>query len=290
MHGVGTATSAITFVNALPTGIGAAAGVDLKVRVEVTIDRDASGGRSITIRPGSSDTPVVRTTLRESLEQAGLAERRGVEVSIDSEIPPAAGLKSSSAVASAVARAVDDAVGLSPAPEEVARRTAGASRRAGVSATGAFDDALAGLTGGVVVTDNSSDRILRIHPLPPHLGVVLWIPPGRHPPSPGEAARFRAPDPRAQRAVDSALGGQLWEAMRANTELVESLMGYDYAELRDRLSLHGALAAGTSGLGPALAVIGPSEQLSRLAQELPASSGERRITSFTSHPSAKEGT
>jgi len=219
--------------------------------------------------------------LAAALERTGLSSSPAVTLSIVSEIPSGAGLKSSSAVGSAIVRAVDAAAGRSSSAEETARVSAEVSRRVGASATGAYDDALAGLSSGAVVTDNRGDRLLRTYPIPRGLGVALWIPPGAHPPSPELLARFRTNPMLAQEAVDAALEGRLWEAMDANSRLVEAAMGYPYGELRERLRQCGATASGASGLGPAFAVIGPVERLPALLEALPAGPGIRRTASFT---------
>jgi shikimate kinase len=68
--------------------------------------------------------------------------------------------------------------------------------------------------------------------------------------------------------------------MRRNTELVESVVGYPYAELRDRLRRAGALASGVSGMGPALASIAEASDAIRVLEAMPADAGERRIVAF----------
>ena len=80
-----------------------------------------------------------------------------MEIEIVSDIPVAMGLKSSSAVSSAGLLAVARASGATRPPLEIAKLSAQVSRETGVSATGAFDDALAGLASGVVVTNNYTD-------------------------------------------------------------------------------------------------------------------------------------
>lgn len=281
MHGVGEATAAVTFVNAIPTGIGAAAGVDLRTRAEIRWEPEGAGSPlTLSVVPRSSDTPLVRSAVQAAFERAGIPGAGTVGLALTSAIPHGAGLKSSSAVASAIARAIDAAVGGGWSAEAIAQVSAMASRRAGVSATGAFDDALAGLVPGVVVTDNRADRLLTRHPVPAELEVALWIPGGSHPPSPEIASRFRSDDPEAVRAADAALHGRLWEAMDANSRLVDAVMGYDHRLLRERLLRAGAVACGTSGLGPAFAAIGPRGRMEELVETLPSSGGERLRIAF----------
>ncbi|HTW55500.1 MAG TPA: shikimate kinase [Thermoplasmata archaeon] len=286
MRGLSRSHAAITIVNALPTGVGAAVGIDLTVTARATV---APAERAaLAVDPPDSATPVVREAVREALGLEARSPARTIHLAIASEIPPAVGLKSSSAVASAVVGAVAAAIGERPGPEAVARLAAAASRRAGVSATGAFDDALAGVSAGVVVTDNARDALLRRWPVGPGLGVVLWVPDGRHPPAPELHERFRRYAADARRAADAATAGRCWEAMRLNTELVDAVMGYDRRELARRLRAHGAVATGTSGLGPALAAVGPRERLSELAAELRGAPGTVREVAFAA-PAATEG-
>jgi shikimate kinase len=80
----------------------------------------------------------------------------GGHVRTESEVPMAAGLKSSSAAANATVLAALDALGVADevSREEACRLGVRAAREAGVTVTGAFDDASASMLGGVTVTDN----------------------------------------------------------------------------------------------------------------------------------------
>ncbi len=290
MRGVGEATAAITVVNALSTGIGCAIGIELAARASAVISRQAHGGFEPEIRPVESQTRLVRATLSAAIGRFLPSCDVRVEIEIVSDIPVAMGLKSSSAVSSAVLLAVARASGTTRPPLEIAKLSAQVSRETGVSATGAFDDALAGLASGVVVTNNYTDELLRSGPVEPGLGVALWMPPGAHPPSPGVRARFPADDPLAAQAAEAALRGEWWSAMELNSELVERAMGYPYATLRETMRRAGATASGTTGLGPAFAVVAPQERLEAILSALPQTSGARRALRFTSAPVPGGGT
>ena len=287
MRAVSRSHAAITIVNALPNGIGAAVGIDLHVAVEASVE--TADREALTVEPRSSETPVVREAVREALSLVPRESPLAARLSISSDVPMAVGLKSSSAVATAVVGAVAAAVGLRPSPETVARHSAISARRAGVSATGAFDDALAGLRTGVVVTDNGRDSLLCRWPVDPALGVVLWIPEGRHAPSPELHERFRRHAAAARHAADAATAGRIWEAMAMNSDVVDTVMGYDRRELVGRLRRHGALAAGTSGLGPALAAVAPRERLDALVAEMDRAPGVVRTVSFSTSESPEGG-
>jgi len=281
MRGVGRASAAITIVNALPTGVGCALGIGLYATAEVTLHPRTAGAPNQLRIPDDCRTPLVETALRMALDHFGLPHGFGVELSLRSEIPPARGLKSSSAVASAVAAAVARAVGRSPGPLETARLSADISRVAGVSATGALDDALAGLSSGFVVTDNRHGTVLQTGPADPGWEVALLVPRAPHRPSPEWKKAFEARAEEGRAAVEEALSRDWWVAMTRNTELVERTMHYEYAEVRDGLRRHGALGSGVSGLGPALAAVTYRNQVRDLIKVLPAAMGERQAVPLT---------
>lgn len=285
MRGVGEATAAITIVNALPTGIGAAVGIELRAHVEVDLRRTAGSPTSpVEIRPPAAATPLVRSALEFAVERYAAHGFAPVDLTVRSDIPPGAGLKSSSAVSSAIVLAVANATGRTLTPTTVAAASAEIGRATGVSATGAFDDALAGLVAGAVMTDNRADRLLRAFPLPIGLAVALWVPGGTHPPAPETRRRFPTDTPETRAIAQAADAGRLWEAMELNSDLVDAAMGYTYRPTRERLRTAGAIACGTSGLGPALAAVGPRERIPALLAELAREPGRSFSVEFSRAP------
>ncbi|MGI0054314.1 MAG: shikimate kinase [Thermoplasmata archaeon] len=283
MHGVMETFGAITFVNALPCGIGAAAGVDLPVRVDASVEeRTRSRAPTITVRDGEP-TALVSAAAEEAVRRYGSGRALGVELEIRSHIPAARGLKSSSAVSAAVVGATARALQCNPDPIELAQISADVSTRVGLSATGAFDDACASLSSEVILADNAQRTILRRWPFPADLEVLLWIPSKEHAPSPKWASAFRARAAEGRRAVEAALDGDLFEAMRRNTALVEGVMDYPYERMRERAVGAGAAGCGVSGLGPTVAFLTPSSRIGRVVDGLPRDGAEvRRIGSRTS--------
>jgi len=268
VRGVGRATGAMTFLNALFTGVGAATALPLAVDVRASF----GSGAPLPDPRGS----LVARAVEVGRAEWGAPDTPPIHGEVRSAIPPGLGLKSSSAVASATLAAVADLLGAHPSPIEIARLSARVGRAEGVSATGALDDALAGLVDGVVVTDNHHDRWILTHPVPPDWAAIIYAPDSTHPRSPSMAdhfARFRSAAEPVERMVRE---GQLGPALDANGQLVESAMGYDYAGLRAALREAGAVAAGVSGMGPALVAVVPPDRLSSIAAVLPP--GGRRYS------------
>jgi len=279
VRGVSRTSAALTVVNALPTGVGCAIGFERFVTASADLER----GPSVTIdcTPTEAATPLVTASVRAALSRFARGEPMHVALDLRSDVPVAKGLKSSSAVSTATIRAVARASGENPSPLSVAQLAAEVGRSVGISATGALDDGLAGLRAGFIVTNNRTDSLISAGTPEREWTAVVYLPPGRHPPAPSLRARFEAAAPEGRRIVDEALEGRYLEAMNLNTQLVERLMGYEYAGLRKRLVAAGAVAVGVSGLGPALAALVPLDHQAEVLSCLPSDSGERFAASLT---------
>ncbi|MGA9839589.1 MAG: shikimate kinase [Thermoplasmata archaeon] len=284
MHGVGTSNAAITIVNALPTGIGSAAGIDLAARAVVDLHPSGSSGKWDVRMDEAARTPLVVAALTDALRRFAPGSSGTAELTVRSEIPVARGLKSSSAVSSAIVLAVAHATDSACTLLDAGRLSARVARAAGLSATGALDDALAGLSSGVVVTDNTKGELIASFALPADLEVALLVPRATHRPSSEWAGVFRAERAAGEVPVGVALRGDWAAAMNANTELVERVMRYDYSALRSTLLRNGALASGVSGMGPALATVAARSRLDGLIESIPEMLGERRRVRLSSGP------
>ena len=101
---IGRSHGAITVINAMPCGIGATIGVDL--RTEATFV-ESGDGRTVTIsNDASEDTTMARICIRRAYEMAGVEEPSDWTLRTESEIPVSRGLKSSSTACNAILRAV----------------------------------------------------------------------------------------------------------------------------------------------------------------------------------------
>jgi shikimate kinase len=286
MIGHGVAHGAVTFLNALFTGTGAAAGIDLATRA--TVDARPARAARVTLR-GSADTPFGRAVAAWGLGRWGGGEPVAVTIEVASDLPVARGLKSSSAFASALLQGVAAAVGHPAPPEDVARECARVARASGQSATGAFDDALAGLVPGIHVTDNTAMRRLRSVPIPPDWRAVVLVPPDPHPPSPAVVDRFHAVAAEAEGAAAAATEGDVFAAMARNSALVEGILGYPYGPLRAAAADAGALGSGVSGLGPAFVAVVPTARVPDVARRISQGPGTVRTARFLGQPAATEG-
>ena len=251
-RGVGVAHGAVSVLNAIPTGLGGAIGIDLPVRAEVRLlsrpvfsARSVARGRSVRV-----DVKVLEAVLDVVGKYTGF--EGGFEAEISSEIPVAAGLKSSHALINSLIASLLDALGEHVEMEELALMGVEASKKAGLTITGAYDDSLATLGQGVYITDNKSLRILEQYRVDEELYAVVLVPPWGNPIRDVDASKFRLLRERYMEAARLALEGDWARAMTLNGFLTAAAMGSDLGVLARALNLPGVLSAGMSGKGPAL--------------------------------------
>lgn len=249
MTGHGASHGAGTVVNAMATGRGAAFGLDFHVAATVeTADDYVVQTQGHRLKPKAAALALECVRLVE--QAAGKTEP--VLVTVDSDIPPARGLKSSSAVAIATLRAACEHHDVEPDDdEEILGWAAEAGLRSGTSVTGAYDDAAACLLGGLVLTDNRERRLLERRPMPDGLVALVRIPERENPTSEFRRANLEAARPGAEEAFRMVEGGDVPGAMKANTKAYAALFDVDVSFV-DEARAAGAWAAGISGTGPAL--------------------------------------
>lgn len=235
VFGYMSAWGGISVVNAIPSGLGATAAVDMRTRAYVKRCDSGIDNRS----------KLVETILSYFYSHYG-APRLCVE--IESDIPVGSGLKSSSSTAVALIRAIAEELQIYE--PNVPRLAAELSRLAGVSVTGAIDDAAAAYYGGVALTDNTNMKVIRVVDLRLDLVAVILMPRGVSRPR-IDVEGFRRYSYIFVEAFNTALQGDILRAMTLNGLAIARLMGYPEDIPRKALDI-GALAAGVSGNGPAI--------------------------------------
>jgi len=250
-RGEAVAYGAVTVVNALATGRGAAFGIDLWTRARVKLTEDGAIETQILPEKGEK-TVFAEKCVRAVLDRFGASEL-GASVETESNVPIARGLKSSSVAGNAIVLATLAALGIAPRSEEVLKLVTDASLQAHVSVTGAYDDASASLYGNVVVTDNALRRILRIFPVEDYV-VLLLVPPEKSYTIDVDLERIRAVSGQVEIAHKEALAGNYWNAMTLNGLIYSHALELPADVIVESLRA-GALAAGISGKGPAYAFV-----------------------------------
>jgi shikimate kinase len=251
MSAEAAAYGAVTIVNAIATGKGAAFGIDLwtKARVELT------------------DDGVIETRILDDEEESTLLAERcvravfgyfgtsklGAKVETDSNIPIARGLKSSSVAGNAIVLATLAALQKHLKPSDILNLVVDASLQAKVSVTGAFDDAAASLYGNVVVTDNTNRTVLRTFPVEDY-SVLLLVPPKKAYTADADLRQIKTVAKQVEIAHEQALAGKYWDAMTLNGLIYSHVLQLPADVIVEGLAA-GALAAGISGKGPSYAFV-----------------------------------
>uniref|UniRef100_A0A7J3MXW0 Shikimate kinase n=1 Tax=Ignisphaera aggregans TaxID=334771 RepID=A0A7J3MXW0_9CREN len=224
----------ISIINAIPSWFGGTMAVNLRVHSAIKTCKE----------PCRYTSKLVETIVQYFVRKYSLPL---FEVEISSEIPPMSGLKSSSAVAVSIIRAITEKYGIYE--KSIPRLAAELSIQAGASITGALDDAAAAYYGGAVLTDNLNMKILRVFDPKLDLSVVLAI----------KGYREKRIDANIMRRYshvfyeifDKAFEGNILEAIKLNGIAVARILGYDEEPIREAIG-RGALAAGISGNGPSM--------------------------------------
>ena len=209
MVGRAAAPAAGTVVNALANGYGAAFAIDTHVSATVELDDSGSVTGAVADAP-EADTRLIERCVEVVVERVG--DGGGGHVRTESDVPMAAGLKSSSAAANATVLATLSALDAADALDrvEACRLGVRAARDVGVTVTGAFDDASASMLGGVTVTDNTDDELLRRDAI--ERDVLVYTPDERALSADADVSRCERVAPVADVARELALDGAAQKA------------------------------------------------------------------------------
>ncbi|HJX04516.1 MAG TPA: shikimate kinase [Thermoplasmata archaeon] len=251
MIGRAASRGAATIVNAIATGKGAAFGITLETDAVVELEE---GNGDVLLRDSSEGQELVAGIVRAIAARTDPDRRVRGEVHVRSEIPISRGLKSSSAVSNAVSLAASKALGANLSDMDIVLTGVEESIKAGVTITGAFDDASACFLGGVVVTNNRTFTVLHRGTMDPDLEVLLHVPDRRIPKSSVKGLDFSPIREQVEKALELALKGEYLQAMELNSKAYSKVLDVseDAAHIARK---NGALAAGISGTGPATAIV-----------------------------------
>lgn len=243
----GIAYSAVTVINAIAAGKGGAVGIDLEVRADVeTIETGLEG--EIEVQGESyKDFELVRS-VKEVLEDR-LNLKFGIKFKIESEIPIGKGLKSSSAVSNALTEAILKTLGMDLDDREILEVGIEASKRAGVTLTGALDDAYASYFGGLCLTNNLAREVLSEKDVGKR-PVVILIPEKTVFTKSLKDIDFEGIRPYIELIFRSALKGEWKKASLLNGLVYSSFFGYDTEPMMEVLEY--SEMVGLSGTGPAI--------------------------------------
>jgi len=252
-----TIHSAISIVNAIATGKGATLGISKDVSVEI----ETSHGKGITVEIGKRqvNSRLINRVIEKILPKNTLSKTK-LRILLDSEIPAGYGLKSSSAISTAVAMGCAKLFKPDMNDFEILRVGVDASIETKVSLTGAYDDACACYFGGFIVTDNYKRKIIHSKKCQNNISAIIFIPKSRRR---GNVKKLKILSDVFEHAWNFAKKSDYWNAMTLNGFATSAILNSN-TEIISKLIENGALGASISGNGPSIAAIAKNETVPKI--------------------------
>ena len=252
-----TIHGAISIVNAIATGKGAALGISKKINVEM----ETSHGKGVVIEVEnkSISSRLINKVIEKIVSKNELAKTK-LKISLDTEIPTGYGLKSSSAISTAVAMVCAKLFKPRMSDFEILNAGVKASIETKVSLTGAYDDACACYYGGFVVTDNRNKKIVHSEKCLNRVSAVIFIPKSR---KRGNIRKLKASSDVFDKAWNLAKKSDYWNAMILNGLTTSTILSSE-PKIIPKLLENGALGASVSGNGPSIAAIVKNNAVSKI--------------------------
>jgi shikimate kinase len=254
--GEARAFGAVTIVNAIATGSGAALGVDLWTDAKVELTNNPGVIKGVIKNDPQESTTLIEKTVETVLDYFKLKRKYGANIETDSTIPIAKGLKSSSSAANAVALATLAALGKKLSDLAIVNLGVNAALAAKVTVTGAFDDACASYFGNLIVADNVNRKILKRFKIKGNYVVLILVPKEKVYTAKVDTNKTKLVSALVDVALRETLSGNYWSALTLNGLAYSAALGYNTEPVLSALSA-GALAAGLSGKGPSIAAVVP---------------------------------
>jgi len=252
-----TIHGAISIVNAIATGKGAALGISKKVNVEM--ETSYGKGVIIEVENKSMSSRLINRVIEKIVTKNELSKTK-LKVSLDTEIPTGYGLKSSSAISTAVAMTCAKLFKPNMNDTEILNAGVKASIETKVSLTGAYDDACACYYGGFVVTDNYKKKLIRSEKCLNHVSAVIFIPKSR---KRGNVKKLKTLSADFEQAWNLAKKSDYWNAMNLNGIATSTILSSE-PEIILKLIENGAIGASVSGNGPSIAAIVKNNSVTKI--------------------------
>ena len=243
-----TVHGAVSIVSAIANKKGATLGIELKV--EATIETSEGKGIVIQSENRSLSSRLINKTIEKIVSKKYL-EKNKMLITINSEIPTGYGLKSSSAISSAIALACAKIFKPELTDQQILLAGVEASIESKVSITGAYDDACSCYYGGFNVTDNRKRDRIHFEKIPSNLIAIIFIPKNR---KRGNVKKLKILSSIFNNAWELAKEKKYWESMTINGLATSIILNSDPKIIVDLIE-KGALGASVSGNGPSIAAI-----------------------------------
>ena len=264
---------AVSIVNAIATGKGATLGVD--TFVETKLVKKEGTGIQITSENKTISSRLINQIIKNMIP-AKILEKSRLELDFKSNIPTGYGLKSSSAISSAVALSCAKAFRKKISDEEILKLGAKTSIQTKVSITGAYDDACACHFGGFNVTDNLKMKLIHRELAPKDLEAIIFLPKSR---KRGNLKRLKEFNNAFEKSWELAKSSDYWNAAILNGIATTSILNSE-PKLIMGLMEKGAYCATISGNGPSIIAITDKKHKTKIMKEFSGLEGKIMIANI----------
>ena len=264
---------AVSLVNAIATGNGAAVGIDTFVKT--TLEVKEGTGIYITSDNKTISSRLINKVIQNSVPKKQLEKTR-LELDFQSNIPTGYGLKSSSAISTAVSMVCSKAFQRKFTDKKILKIGVESSIQTKVSLTGAYDDACACYYGGFNVTNNYKRSLVLRRPAPSNLQAIIFLPKSR---KRGNLKKLKNFKPAFEKAWELAKNGDYWNASILNGIATSSILNSN-PELIFKLIEKGAVGATISGNGPSIMAITKKGHNSNIKKEFSSLEGNIIISNI----------
>ena len=264
---------AVSIVSAIATGNGATLGIDTFVKTRMSVEDGY--GISITSDNKTISSRLINKVIENIISKKQL-EKTKIGLEFKSNIPTGYGLKSSSAISTAVAMVCAKAFKKKLTDKEILKIGVESSIQTKVSITGAYDDSCACYYGGFNLTNNYKRNLIFRRPAPTNLQAIIFLPKSRKRGNLKKLTNFK---PAFEKAWKLAKNGDYWNASILNGLATSSILNSD-PKLILKLIQKGALSATISGNGPSIVAITKKGHNSHIKKEFSSLDGNIIISNI----------
>ena len=264
---------AVSIVSAIATGNGATLGIDTFVKTRLEVKDGA--GIHITSDNKTISSKLINKVIENIIPKRQLEKVR-LELDFQSNIPTGYGLKSSSAISTAVSLVCSKAFKKKLTDNEILKIGIESSIQTNVSITGAYDDACACYYGGFNVTNNYKRDLVFRNIAPNNLQAIIFLPKSR---KRGNVKKLKDFKPAFEKAWELAKNHDYWNASILNGIATSSILNSN-PKLLFQLIKKGAVSATISGNGPSIVAITKKGHNSNIKKELSSLEGKVIISNI----------
>jgi len=246
MNKIGISHGAISIVNGISTRKGAA--IALSLYAKVYMEYNVSDYTIINFRTNQQANTLLIQKVVEKIVKINNWKGIHANIFVDSQIPVSVGLKSSSAVAIALFRS------FSYKKDDMLELVSQSNIEAGISITGAFDDAASCYYNGITIADNEKNVVIKNIPSETW-HVLICIPKYTIQKNNIDKSQYDIHKKEFEEALSCLIEGDTIKAIEKNGIAMSKICNIDLNHIKKELEGTNALVVSISGAGPAVFIL-----------------------------------